>query len=293
MSDIDIDHLRKWIGKSETRTDTITNGLIERYRATLCDLVKVPAAVPPLALHWCLAPVAVAESETGQDGHPARGGFLPPVDNARRMWGGGDIAFARPFAAGESVERVSTIAQVDFKSGKSGGLVIVGVDHEFRTDAGTCVSERQNIVYRLQADGGAGKISSESKSPVGDRGSEDANLDEPGEHVRNGFASTLLMFRYSALTFNGHRIHYDRDYAMGEEGYPGLVFHGPLQASLLVNFAQELFGDHPLRRFTYKGVSPMFDGTHFTLNANASAAGLSLWICDDAGRKTMVATAFC
>ncbi len=289
MGEIDIDHLRQWVGKREKRNDTITNGLIERYRATLSDLVKTPENAVPLALHWCLAPSAVAESETGQDGHPARGGFLPPVENARRMWGGGELRFVRPFNAGDDVERISRIAEVDFKRGKSGGLVIVGVDHEYKTAAGICLNERQNIIYRLSAD-------TEVVQSVSDRGesAQDADKEiETGEHVRRGFATILLMFRYSALTFNGHRIHYDRNYAMQEEGYPGLVFHGPLQASLLVNFAQELFGDNPLRHFAYKGLSPMFDGTHFTLNANASQTGLSLWVCDDAGRKTMIASASC
>ena len=285
MSAPDVDYLRQWIGRTESRSDSITRGLVERFRATLADLVSVDDDRLPLALHWCLAPPAVPESETGADGHPARGGFLPPIDDARRMWGGGEVEFIRPFQIGETVERQSRIATVDVKSGRSGGLVIVGVDHEYQADGNTAVRERQNIVYRLSAPPQA--VANERKS-VAPGVSDDA---VQADHIREGFASSLLMFRYSALTFNGHRIHYDRDYAMQEEGYPGLVFHGPLQATLLANFAQELNKANPLKTFAYKGVSPLFGGSRFSLNANRAGNDFSLWVADEAGQKTMTASA--
>lgn len=277
MTEIEIEHLRQWIGRSELAEDIITPGLLARFRATLADKAGPDEEDIPLCLHWCLAPAAVHENRTGPDGHPARGGFLPPVPLERRMWGGGDIRFVMPFESGDLVVRTSTIASVEAKAGSSGPLVIVGVDHEYSTERGLAVQERQNLVYR-----NPGSAPAPSRSRTSAR---------QAFRTREIEASTLFMFRYSALTFNGHRIHYDRDYAMNEEGYPGLVFHGPLQATLLANFAREV-GQGELAEFSYKGVSPLFGGEVFTVNsAHVEDGTAELWCADHNGMETMIATA--
>jgi 3-methylfumaryl-CoA hydratase len=197
------------------------------------------------------------------------------------MWAGGELSFHRPLGVGDTVERLSRIADVAEKTGRSGRLVFVTVEHRISTGAGVAVSERQDLVYR------------EAQAPVAPSASWPAGqaAPRPADACVTIDATTTLLFRYSALTFNGHRIHYDRDYARDVEGYPGLVVHGPLQATLLVNLAARLNDGRPPRVFSYRGVTPLFDGAAFTVNAMHREGGFDLWCADSTGTTTMTATA--
>jgi 3-methylfumaryl-CoA hydratase len=273
MSGIDFAGLRGWIGRSETAEDTVTPRLLREYAATM-DVAAAQEA--PLALHWCLAPAAVRASEIGADGHPAKGGFLPPVPLPRRMWAGGELQFRDRLRVGDAVTRRSEIADVAVKEGRTGILCFVAVKHEVFGPRGLAVSERQDLVYREAA-----------SAPVGMPGRDDLPV---AQWRRTKRADPVLLFRYSALTFNGHRIHYDRDYAMGVEHYRGLVVHGPLQATWLLEFAAEIKGAAPAV-FRFRGVSPLFDFENFELCARESESGLELWIATADGVRTMTASA--
>ncbi|HHZ10157.1 MAG TPA: protein dehydratase [Rhizobiales bacterium] len=275
MTEVDIAHLRQWIGREERKVDVVTVGLADRFRATLGEQAVAPGDALPLAIHWCLAPAAVPPEDIGGDGHPARGGFLPPVPLPRRMWAGGELEFLRPLVIGDSVERRSRIADVAVKVGRTGRLVFVSVEHEISTANGLAVAERQDLVYR----------EAQARTPAAPAGLRSADVSLSIE------ATTVLLFRYSALTFNGHRIHYDRDYARNVEGYPGLVVHGPLQATLLVNLAARMNDGQPPSSFAYRGVAPLFDGATFTVNAARADGGFDLWCADSDGATTMTATA--
>lgn len=277
--DLDIDHLKSWVGRTEEARDVLSSRLADGFAATL-DLSERYAEgdEAPLCLHWCLAPPMVPSGETGPDGHPARGGFLPPVPLPRRMWAGGEMTFHEPLRVGDEVTRRSRIEDVAMKEGRSGRLCFVTVRHEIATDRGTAIEERQDIVYRDMTPGG---------TPPPPKPGDEA---PSGELTRSVAATPLLLFRYSALTFNGHRIHYDRSYCIEEEGYPGLIVHGPLQATLLVHLAAEYLG-RPPQTFAYRGVSPLFDGGAFSVNVAADGAGAKGWTVSADGRRTMTAEA--
>ena len=240
--EIDIDNLRSWIGKQDHGSDTITAELLKRFRATLGGYTELTTQLP-LGIHWCLAQPAVTSSGLGLDGHPAKGGFLPPVPLPRRMWASSRLRFHNSPSLNSAIDRTSTIADVVLKySTSSGPLVFVHIDHEYAQDKEILIQERQTIVYRQP---------SVFKVP---------EAQEPKNSARslNILPDTTLLFRYSALTFNGHRIHYDHDYTTSEEGYPGLVVQGPLMATLLMNLAQANLPQHPLREFEFRGVAPAF-----------------------------------
>lgn len=277
----DIDHLRQWIGRTQDATDIITAQLVKGLRATLFLDVGTPVEgdIAPFTTHWCLAQPVVAMSEIGSDGHPARGGFLPPVPLPRRMWAGGQIEFIDPLRVGDMVTRSSRISDVTMKTGSTGALCFVSVDHTITTPRGVAIKERHDIVYRDLA-------------PPGDTKAALAPAPAPAaKHRESHMADPVLLFRYSALTFNGHRIHYDRNYVTKVEGYPGLIVHGPLQASLLIEFAAKLRGGKPPAKFVYRGVQPLFDGAEFSVNGNEVAAGLEVWTANAAGVPTMKGTA--
>lgn len=274
------DDLSRWAGRTETMRDVVTDGLVERFVATLGKTLAGREPPATLGLHWCLAPPAVPEDETGPDGHPARGGFLPPVPLPRRMWAGGRITFHDLLRAGDEVVRVSGIAEVQMKQGRTGPLCFVAVDHVYTTARGPLAEERQDIVYR------------EALSAPQPLAGEPASADQPGDVTAGIAATTLLLFRYSALTFNGHRIHYDRGHAMEAEFYPGLVVHGPLQATYAYRLAAALDPRRSLKRFSYRGVSPLIQGDTFRVRARregADIARLSVIAAD--GRETMTGQA--
>jgi 3-methylfumaryl-CoA hydratase len=277
---LDLDNLRQWIGRSAQVSDTVTAQLTKGLRATLFLEIGEPKLgdAAPITVHWCLGQPVVAMSELGPDGHPARGGFLPPVPLPRRMWAGGELEFVDTLRVGDEVTRTSRIADVTLKTGSTGTLCFVAVDHLIATSRGTAIRERQDIVYR-------------NVSPAAAASAKPAAPPPAAQHRETHMADTVLLFRYSALTFNGHRIHYDRDYVTRVEGYPGLIFHGPMQAALLVEFAAKLRGGRVPNKFSYRGVQPLFEGSEFSVNANMTDAGMELWTANSERQPTMKATA--
>ena len=276
---LDIDHLRQWIGRSQEASDVVTAQLVKGLRATLFQEVGEPKAgdTAPFTVHWCLAQPVFPMSMLGPDGHPTRGGFLPPVPLPRRMWAGGELQFIDPLRVGDEAKRTSRISDVTVKSGSTGTLCFVAVEHVITTSRGVAIRERHDIVYRDIGGAPAAAPKAPPPPPV-------------AKHRESHVSDPVLLFRYSALTFNGHRIHYDRDYVTKVEGYPGLIFHGPMQAALQIEFAAKLRGQVP-KKFSYRGVQPLFEGTEFSINANDTSAGTELWIANAEGQPTMKGTA--
>ncbi|WP_024507530.1 MaoC family dehydratase N-terminal domain-containing protein [Bradyrhizobium sp. ARR65] len=278
---LDLDHLRQWIGRTQEASDIVTAQLVKGLRATLFQEIGEPKAgdAAPLTVHWCLAQPVFPMSQLGPDGHPARGGFLPPVPLPRRMWAGGELTFLDSLRVGDEATRTSRIADVTLKSGSTGQLCFVSVEHTVTTPRGVAIRERQDIVYREMS--GAPAAAPAKPAP----------LPPAAQHRETHVSDPVLLFRYSALTFNGHRIHYDRDYVTKVEGYPGLIFHGPLQAALIVEMAAKLRGGTAPKKFVYRGVQPLFEGSEFSINANDNGASMEMWTANDAGQPTMKGTA--
>jgi 3-methylfumaryl-CoA hydratase len=194
------------------------------------------------------------------------------------MWAGGELEFFEALRVGDEAKRSSRISDVTMKTGSTGTLCFVSVEHLITTPRGTAIRERQDIVYR-EATGGPSAAAKAPPPPPA------------AKHREAHMADPVLLFRYSALTFNGHRIHYDRDYVTKVEGYPGLIFHGPLQAALIVEFAAKLHGGIAPKKFSYRGVQPLFEGGEFSINANETSTGMELWIANAGGQPTMKGTA--
>jgi 3-methylfumaryl-CoA hydratase len=274
---LDLDHLRQWIGRSTEASDIVTAQLVKGLRATLFQDIGEPKTgdAAPFTVHWCLAQPVFPMSMLGPDGHPTRGGFLPPVPLPRRMWAGGELEFLDPLRVGDEALRTSRISDVTVKTGSTGTLCFVSVEHVVTTPRGIAIRERQDIVYR---DMGGAPAAPKAPSPT-------------AKHRETHISDPVLLFRYSALTFNGHRIHYDRDYVTKVEGYPGLIFHGPLQAAFIVELAAKLHGGAPPKKFSYRGVQPLFEGGEFSVNASDNAASMELWTANSEGQPTMNGTA--
>lgn len=265
-----------WVGRTETREDRVDARLLAGMAATLG--IDKPSTLPA-CWHWLLFQDWVPPERIGPDGHPKRGGFLPPVHELpRRMWAGGRVSWTgTPIREGEAVRRTSTILSVQQKSGGSGTLVFVTVRHVTEGAAGVAVEEEQDIVYR-GAEGAAVKAADPAPA-------------WPGAAARTLTPDPVMLFRYSALTGNGHRIHYDHPYVTGVEGYPGLVVHGPLQATLLAHHAEAQAPGRRLLRFSYRGKRPCFDGRALTLLALADGNAVKLETRDDSGTTCMQADA--
>lgn len=275
---MNIEYLREWIGREEVRSEQLTPALVDRFNATFDQSGEARNGDDaPLMIHLCLASSAVPTSALGPDGHPARGGFLPPVELPRRMWAGGEITFSDPICIGELVTRCSTILDVTLKQGRSGALCFVMVEHRIFSADRQVIKERQDIVYRDVSPSGSSKPGLESAVPG-------------GVHRIQVTPTAALLFRYSALTFNGHRIHYDSPYVRQEEGYPGLIVHGPMQATQLVQFATSIRGQAP-KKFDFRSRSPLFDIADYTLNASDEGDGLKLWTSYVGGPVAMEARA--
>jgi 3-methylfumaryl-CoA hydratase len=260
---------RDWIGRTRTARDRLTSQMISAWRATLGDMLA-PMEVP-LGLHWGLMPDIAGLSELGADGHPRLGLFLPDLGLPRRMWAGGDVAIHSPFVPGETVQRISTLTDIRNKMGSTGPLAFVTLHHVWTARGVARVSERQDIVYRAPPSGPA-------PIPV-------AAPDWSGAITRAVIPDPVLLFRYSALTFNSHRIHYDLPYATGIEGYDGLVVHGPLQAVWMLNLATSIAGMP--RRFTYRGLTALTLGQNITVEALPEIEGIALRVRRGDGVVTM------
>ncbi|HEX6956930.1 MAG TPA: acyl-CoA dehydrogenase [Ferrovibrio sp.] len=277
--------LKDWVGGSEEAADMLLPERVVALARALDrpDDALVPGAALPALRHWLYFWNAVPRARLGRDGHPALGGFLPDVGRiwgsaTRRMWAGSRLEFHHPLTIGAKVRRLSTLESAVEKAGRSGRLVFVTVRHEIFENDALALTDWHDIVYREEIPGAA--LAQPEMAPT----------DQQWEGRFT--ADPVLLFRYSALTYNGHRIHYDRDYAMQVEGYGGLVVHGPLLATLLVDFAVGLQPGKMLRQFSFRGRRPVLDGGPFSLRAKALGGdGLSLWIADAEGALAMSAEA--
>ncbi len=275
--EVDIQYLQSWIGREETGFETLSPSLAAQFDATFnIPSDTAPQDRAPLLIHWCLNQPIAPMSELGRDGHPALGGFLPPVPLPRRMWAGGAVKFHDSIHIGDKVERHSVVSDIQLKNGRTGALCFVTVNHEVSIAGRAVLSERQDIVYR--------DLPKEGRTKA---------VPEPaiiGTHSKVITPHPTLLFRYSALTFNGHRIHYDKPFCIDTEGYPGLVVHGPMQATMLCLYAANLKGA-PAKSFRFRSHSPVFDDTDFTLNAEATGDGMKLWTAAIGGPVAMEAVA--
>jgi len=275
MTTIDIKELQKWIGHAETKTDRVTQAPVDIMAATLDrdDRSLQLGTVLPLPWHWLYFLPNTRSKDLNFDGHPRAGTFLPPAPLPRRMWAGSRIsADGAPLKVGDCVTRESTIAAIKDKTGTSGDLIFIQVRHRISSAHGLSLIEEQDIVYR--AEPSANIPSAPGKA---------ARLDH--QWVRKIVPSAALLFRFSALTFNSHRIHYDQPYATQVEGYPGLVVHGPLIATLLLDLVYRELPDIRVKRFEFRAVKPLFDIAPFYVCA-APVPGkksLTLWAKDDNG----------
>jgi 3-methylfumaryl-CoA hydratase len=279
MAELDVEHLRSWIGRQETVRDRVTRFPVAALAATLDrdDPAPEPGdALPPL-WHWLYFLPTARQSALGADGHPARGGFLPPVPLPRRMWAGGRFIFHRPLRVEEAIERVSTVREVTVKQGRQGALCFVLVHHAIAGADGPAVEEEHDIVYRAIPP---------LKAPAPPR--KPARQD--GIWARDVAADATMLFRYSALTFNSHRIHYDRRYVTSEEGYPGLIVHGPLIATLLMDLLRRNTG-RTAKTFRFRAISPLFDTAPFSVHGRPDGDTAFLWARNDTGGAAMEAEA--
>jgi 3-methylfumaryl-CoA hydratase len=273
---MDIVHLRQWIGREESAADEITPAPVALLAATLDRPDPEPTkgdVLPPL-WHWLYFLPRHRHSELAPDGHARRGGFLPPIPLAHRMWAGGRFEFHRSLRIGEHFRRISRIADVTLKKGRSGPLVFVTVRHEIRDEDGVALREEQDIVYRDSADA--------APPPAAPDGQE---------WEREIHPSDVLLFRYSALTFNSHRIHYDRRFATSVEGYPGLVVHGPLIATLLLDLLRCNLPEANVAKFSFRAISPLFDTAPLRICGKPDGNTIRLWAKNESGGLAMEAFA--
>ncbi|WP_069268789.1 FAS1-like dehydratase domain-containing protein [Paraburkholderia nodosa] len=280
---MDITYLQQWTGRTEEVRDQVTLTPMAALGAMLDRDDPSAAAgddLPPL-WHWLYFLPVHRQSMVGSDGHPKRGGFLPPVDLPRRMWAGSQLEFLRPLKAGSAITRLSRIESVAHKQGRTGDLVFVNVKHEVGDVAGVAIVERQDIVYRDHP-----AVSEKPAAPQAAPAS--------AQWAREVAPDPVLLFRYSALTLNGHRIHYDRPYATGEEGYEGLVVHGPLLATLLMDSLRSELPGARVRSFSFRAIKPVMDTSPFYVcgkRDESDPGKVMLWISGSDGSLRMEASA--
>lgn len=273
--------LRQWIDRRQSAHDVLACGPAQALAATL-DLPHTcsPGDALPALWHWIYFWAASPASQLGPDGHPQRGGFLPPVELPRRMWAGGRLHFAAPLPLGSQASRESRIADVSVKQGSSGPLVFVTVEHAIRVGGVVALTEEHDIVFREPPQPQA-LAAAPKAAPQNAQWSQSVTPDP------------VLLFRYSALTFNGHRIHYDRSYVTGVEGYPGLIVHGPLIATLLASLVQRELPSRRMTDFRFRAVSPLFDTEAFSVHGRLGDDGhqVQLWAANLRGELAMEAEA--
>jgi 3-methylfumaryl-CoA hydratase len=276
---MDVEHLRSWIGRQETLHDQVTRFPVAALAATL-DRGDLPPAegdeLPPL-WHWLYFLPTARQSNLGEDGHPARGGFLPPVPLPRRMWAGGRFLFHQPLRVDQPITRVSTVSDVTVKQGRNGALCFVLVKHAVSGPDGLALEEEHDIVYR------------DNPAP-GEAPAAGKPVRTDGVWEREIVPSDPMLFRYSALTFNSHRIHYDRRYVTEVEGYPGLIVHGPLIATLLMDLLRRNT-ERVVKTFRFRAMSPLFDIAPFSVHGVSEGDSASLWARNPAGHVAMEAEA--
>jgi 3-methylfumaryl-CoA hydratase len=264
-----MEDLSAWVGREQRSTETLDARLVRWLAATLdrADLLdaREGAALPP-AWHWAFFNAVEPMAALGRDGHPKKGGFLPPTAQPRRMWAGSRLRWHGPLRVGQAVERVSTILKCEAKRGRTGDMMLVTVGHRFHAGEALLLDEQHDIVYRDEATAEERRALSELAAQAR---AGNVQFERRGEIVREVTVGPVQMFRYSAVTFNGHRIHYDLPYATEVEHYPGLVVHGPLQATLLIEAAaRQRAGARPAG-YRYRGVRPLFHFEPLTLVGSA------------------------
>jgi len=274
--------LASWVGRSDRTVDRVSPTPVAALAATLDRRDPPPEdgdVLPPL-WHWLYFLPCYRTSEAGPDGHVRRGAFLPPIPLPRRMWAGGRLTFHAPLHVGEAIVRESQIVDITQKAGRSGPLAFVVVRHTISGEGGVAIVEEQDIVYRDEAKAGE-RASAAAPAPVDAAWSHEIHPDP------------VLLFRYSALTFNSHRIHYDRRHVTDVEGYPGLVVHGPLIATLLVDLLRRAMPHATLRAFSFRATSPLFDSEPFFVRGQPAhdQASVRLWAASPHGALAMDATA--
>lgn len=279
--------IEEWVGRSQSLTEVIHGVQVRQLAATLNDPARCrdPASAPlPAGWHWAYFNPLEMQSQLGDDGHPRRGDFLPPVELPRRMWAGSRLHWTREFTVGATVTRDSRIDKVERKSGRMGEMVFVTVAHQYRDAQGALLDEEHDIVYRDWP-------SQSEKDALTDLGARalagEHVFERAGARQQTVHADSVVLFRYSAATFNGHRIHYDRDYCRSVEGYPGLVVHGPLIATLLLGFIESaLAPGRSIGSFVFRAKRPTFDLCPFHLHAAADAGGeggFDVWSTNNVG----------
>ena len=274
---VDPESLSQWIGRTEY-TQEILGHFPRQGLAALLDYEKAPwkaDELPPLG-HWFYFLPVVRQSEIDTDGHPKRGGFLPPVTLPRRMWAGGRLKFQGPIRVGTNGERHSTIADIKVKEGSSGQLVFVTVKHEVKCDDAPCVVEEQDIVYREPAPPSTAPAKARQPKPL-----------PKADVMRTLTATPTMLFRFSALTFNAHRIHYDEVYTRDVEGYPERVVHGPWLATLLADLFIRSAPKQQIKTFSFRATRPMLANSPFDLCLAWTSNGAKLWTQNSAGESTM------
>jgi 3-methylfumaryl-CoA hydratase len=264
----------EWIGRTQTTEDILTASAVEGLCATL-DQTSV-ATFAPQGAHWLCAPPRARQSSLGDDGHPDSGGFLPSIGLPRRMWASSRVDFLRPLAIGCRVTRTSTLEAITEKTGASGPLVFVEVSHAVIADETPCIRERQTLVYRAASTGVLAEPQAQPR-------------DWPW--MARWRPDPVMLFRYSALTFNGHRIHYDERYATDIEDYPGLVVQGPLMATLLLDLCAKKIGANRLAHFSFRGVGPAFCGETLITTGLPKENEIDLKVFTDSGRTVMTGQA--
>lgn len=257
-----------WIGRQDTCEDVIDYGLVKRMAATLNAGTPAPESPLPPLWHWMYFQPALAHHGLGEDGHPARGGFMPPVDNRNRMWAGGRLDFHKPLLIGMPAQRISTIRNVVEKQGRTGALLFVTVEHHYMQDGASCIVEQQDIVYREPS---KPKLAATTPCPL-------------PEWSQRHQPDTALLFRYSAVTFNAHRIHYDYPYVTQKEGYPNIVVQGQLLATLALNAYQQANPTASLTAFAFRSQRPMIIPDQFDAAGRLTGEGTAeLWVGNENG----------
>lgn len=271
---------KAWIGKTQERRDPMDPWAA----AAMVAMLELDRPVPgpgdalPLFWHWLYFREAFPRSALGPDGHPAVGGFMPKVAQPRRMWAGGRLRVAGALPLGAPAVKRSSIADVAEKTGRAGEMTFVTVRHEISGAVGLAVTEEQDVVYRHDPPPGAPRPATKQ-----------AATDE--DTARDWCCDSTVLFRYSALTFNGHKIHYDLTHAREVEGYPGLVVHGPLLATLLLELVAETVEPASIAGFDFRATAPVFAGETFTCCAKRTESGFALWVRGKDGRLAMQASA--
>ena len=277
MSTVNIEALQGWVGNTETSCDVISAAPVAALSASLDYLSPVAGvgdALPP-GWHWLYFQDPVAASNLAVDGHARRGGFMPPVPLSRRMWAGSRLRFVTPINIGDEARRVTTIASIAHKVGRSGDLIFVTLRHQIFHQDTLAVEEEQDLVYRNY-----------SASPG-------VSMSAPAEAqwAREICPDSVLLFRYSALTFNSHRIHFDQHYASQIEGYASLVVHAPLTATLLLDLLRRELPTTAIAGFEFRAIRPLLAGAPMFLQGRSDDQQASLWVLDDSGALAMQATA--